>query len=87
MSIWIILSWICVLILTGLNLFVFLKLKQVGEQVLKALFPGTKDMTEAWTKLQGMAKGLNRGANGNSRDTQLKTAMSLLQQKKQSAKR
>ena len=61
MSTWIILSWIFVAVLTAINIFVFLKLKQATDQMMKMAFPGAKNMNEAMAKMQQMAKGLNRG--------------------------
>ena len=39
MSTWVITSWVFVAILTGVNIFVFLKLKGASEQMLKMAFP------------------------------------------------
>lgn len=72
MSTWVILSWVFVAILTAINIFIFLKLKQASEQMLKMAFPGTKNMNEALGKMQqmmggaGMAgmPGMGRGAPG-----------------------
>jgi hypothetical protein len=92
MSIWIILSWVLVAILTAINVFVFLKLKQATEQMLQMAFPGAKNMNEAMAKMQqmmggmggmggmpGMARGPMPGGKGAS-DAQLKAAMNMLQQ-------
>jgi hypothetical protein len=54
MSFWMIVSWVLVAALTGVNIFVFLKLKGASEQMLKMAFPGAKDMNEALQKMQGM---------------------------------
>jgi hypothetical protein len=85
MSIWIILSWVFVFILTGINVFAFLKLKQAGDQMMKMAFPGTKNMGEALSRMQSMAGNLNRGPAPKGRgagamDSQLKAAMDMLQQ-------
>ena len=91
MSFWIITSWVLVLSLTGINIFVFLKLKQASEQMLKMAFPGAKNMNEALQKMQQMMKGFQgkggfpggRGggpggpAGGKG---QLQAAMNMLQQ-------
>lgn len=69
MSIWIILSWVGVAVLTGINIFVFLKLKGASEQMMKMDFPGAKDMGQAMSQMQGMMSGMNRGGGsraGNS---------------------
>ena len=98
MSIWIILSWVFVLILTVINVIVFLKLKQATEQMMQMAFPGTKNMGDALAKMQkmtqgmgmgpGMGQGMNRGpksvAGGSGQmDAQLKAAMDMLQKMQQ----
>ncbi len=64
MSIWIIISWICVAILTAVNVFVFLKLKGASEQMMKMAFPGAKDMNQAMAQMQQMMSGMSRGSGG-----------------------
>ena len=85
MSFWIILSWVFVLILTGINVFVGLKLKGASEQMMKMAFPGAKNMGEAMGQMQKMMQGMNRGPMPGGRgaqggDAQLKAAMQMLQQ-------
>lgn len=92
MSTWVIISWVLVLVLTGINIFVFLKLKQASEQMMQMAFPGTKNMNEALARMQNMAKGLNRGPQhgGGGRgqmDAQLKAAMDMLQKMQKPGKR
>ena len=58
MQTWVIVSWVFVAILTGINIYFFLKLKESAEQMLKAAFPGAKDMNEAVAKMQQMMKGM-----------------------------
>jgi len=92
MSTWIIISWIFVLILTGINLFVFLKLKQASEQMMQMAFPGAKNMNEAVSRMQQMMQGANRGPRqgggmGGNRDAQLRAAMDMLQKIQKSGKR
>jgi hypothetical protein len=83
MSFWIILSWIFVVLLTGVNVFVFLKLKGASEQMLKMAFPGAKDMNDALSKMQTMTRGMSGsrgpGRPGGGNDAQLKAAMEMLQ--------
>lgn len=89
MSIWIILSWVFVGILTAVNVVIFLKLKGASEQMLKMAFPGAKDMGEAMRQMQGMMgamggmgggrPGMPRaGGGGGNMDAQLKAAMDML---------
>jgi hypothetical protein len=87
MSIWIILSWVFVAILTGINIFIFLKLKKASEDMLKMAFPGAKNMNEALSQMQSMMgqRGPMRGGSqgpfgggGKSSDAQLKAAMDML---------
>lgn len=66
MSFWVIVSWVCVLILTGINVFIFLKLKQASEQMLKQMFPNAKNMNEALAGMQGMMSGM-QGMMGGAR--------------------
>ncbi|MGE0615761.1 MAG: hypothetical protein AB7P04_08970 [Bacteriovoracia bacterium] len=88
MSTWVIVSWVFVAILTGINIFAFLKLKQASEQMLKMAFPGAKNMTEALSQMQKMmgAMGGMRmpggmgGRPGGGGDDRLKAAMDMLQQ-------
>ncbi|MEO5969495.1 MAG: hypothetical protein ABIQ95_06175 [Bdellovibrionia bacterium] len=91
MSTWIIISWVLVIVLTAINIFLFLKLKQASEQMMKMAFPGTKNMNEALAKMQNMTRGMNRGpqrgGGGNNPDAQLKAAMDMLQQMKKGGKR
>jgi hypothetical protein len=90
MSTWIIISWVCVAILTAINIFVFVKLKNASEQMMKMAFPGAKDMGQAMAQMQQMMQGMNRGGGGRrpgmpmgggnkNMDAQLKTAMEMLQ--------
>jgi hypothetical protein len=93
MSIWIILSWIFVVVLTAINIAVFMKLKQASEQMMKMAFPGAKNMNEALGKMQQMTSGMNRGpqqggrGGGKNMDAQLKAAMDMLQQMQRGNKR
>ena len=64
MSFWVILSWVFVLLLTGVNVFIFLKLKQASEQMLKMAFPNAKNMNEALAGMQGMMGGMKAGPGG-----------------------
>ena len=93
MSTWIIISWVLVIVLTAINIFLFLKLKQASEQMMKMAFPGTKNMNEALAKMQNMTRNMNRGpqrgggGGGSNPDAQLKAAMDMLQQMKKGGKR
>lgn len=94
MTIWVIVSWVFVAILTGINVFVFLKLKGASEQMMKMAFPGAKNMNDAMAGMQKMMQGLGgmggmpmggmppKGmpAGGKNMEAQMKAAMSLLQQ-------
>jgi hypothetical protein len=80
MSAWVIVSWVFVLLLTAINVFVFLKLKQASEQMLQIAFPGAKNMNEAMMQAQRMMKGMqSRGPGQRGSDAQLKAAMEMLQ--------
>ena len=70
MSTWMIISWVGVAILTGINIVIFIKLKQASEQMLKMAFPGAKNMNEAVSQMQNMMQGMGgmagaRGKGGN----------------------
>jgi hypothetical protein len=97
MSIWIILSWVFVLILTAINVFLFFKLKDAGEQMIKMAFPGAKNMTDALGKMQQMMQGIQGlqgmqkggglgGFGGSTGDAKLKAAMNLLQNMQKTGK-
>jgi hypothetical protein len=58
MSVWIILSWVFVLILTVINVVIFLKLKSASEQMMKMAFPNAKNMGEAVAQMQKMMGGM-----------------------------
>jgi hypothetical protein len=60
MSTWVIISWVLVGILTGINIFLFLKLKQASEQMLKMAFPNAKNMGDALSQMQGMMGNMGR---------------------------
>jgi hypothetical protein len=94
MSIWIILSWVFVAVLTAVNIVIFMKLKSASEQMLKMAFPNAKNMGEAMGQMQKMMGGMGMGAGmgmppGGVRrgpgagapnmDAQLKQAMQMLQ--------
>jgi hypothetical protein len=94
MSIWIILSWVFVLILTAINAVVFFKLKQASEQMMQMAFPGSKNMNEAMARMQQMMQGANRGpmkgaarGGGPQMDAQLRAAMDMLQKMQKGGKR
>jgi hypothetical protein len=82
MFFWTILSWVFVLILTAVNVVVFLKLKQASMQMLQMAFPGSKDMGEALARMQQMMVRMNRGPQAGGApggaDQKLKAAMDLL---------
>jgi hypothetical protein len=87
MSTWTIVSWVCVGVLTGVNIVIFLKLKAASEQMMKMAFPNAKNLTEAVNQMQSMMGGgggglsaLARQMSGakGSNDAQLKAAMEML---------
>lgn len=49
--------------LTAVNVFIFLKLKQASEQMLQMAFPGARDMNDALGRMQQMMKGASRGGS------------------------
>ena len=87
MSTWVIVSWVCVGILTAVNAVIFIKLKSASEQMMKMAFPNAKNLTEAVGQMQGM---MGQGGGGmaalarqmagakGSNDAQLKAAMEML---------
>ncbi|HLE00821.1 MAG TPA: hypothetical protein VJB59_11210 [Bdellovibrionota bacterium] len=97
MSTWIVISWVLVLLLTAINIVVFLQLKKASDQMLKMAFPGAKNMNEALASMQQMTQGLRArggrapfgapGAGGKGSDAQLKAAMDMLQQMQKGKKR
>jgi len=85
MSTWVIISWIFVAILTGVNIFIFLKLKDASEQMMKMAFPNAKNMNEAMGQMQKMMGGMGGrmpSGGGKGNDEQLKAAMKMLQNMK-----
>jgi hypothetical protein len=87
MSSWVITSWVFVAILTGVNIFVFLKLKGASEQMLKMAFPNAKNMNEALGQMQKMMGGMggrmpNMGGKNANMDAQLQQAMAMLKNMK-----
>ncbi len=88
MSTWIIISWVFVVILTAINVFLFIKLKGASEQMMKMAFPGAKNMNDAMAQMQQMMKGMGRMGGGRGgmppqSDAQLKAAMDMLQRLQQ----
>lgn len=87
MSTWVIISWVFVGILTGVNIFVFLKLKGASEQMLKMAFPNAKNMNEALGQMQKMMGGRGGmpnmgGMKKGGTDAQLQQAMAMLKNMK-----
>lgn len=87
MSTWVIISWVFVAILTGVNIFIFLKLKGASEQMLKMAFPNAKNMNEALAQMQKMMGGRGGmpnfgGMNKKDMDAQLQQAMAMLKNMK-----
>lgn len=66
MSTWVIVSWVFVALLTGVNIYVFWKLKQASEQMLKMAFPGAKDMNDAMSQMQKMMGSMGIDTNNMS---------------------
>ena len=64
MSTWVIISWVCVAIMTAINVFLFLKLKGASEQMIKMAFPNAKNMGDAMAQMQGMMAGMGGGRGG-----------------------
>ena len=80
MSIWTVLSWLGVAVLTAINVFVFLKLKQGAEQMMQVDFPGAKNLQEAMARMQSQMGGMRGGRPGaGSKDAQLRQAIEMLQ--------
>ena len=86
MTTWIIVSWVFVALFTGLNVFVFLKLKKASEQMMKMAFPNAKNMNDAVAQMQSMMQGLGGGRGGNM-NAQMKMAMDMLQRQQGGGKR
>ncbi len=76
MTTWVIISWVAVAIFTGVNIFVFLKLKKASEQMMKAAFPGAKNMQAAVQQMQSMMNQPN-----------MQRAMQMMQQQRGRGKR
>jgi hypothetical protein len=64
MTTWVIISWIFVALLTGVNIFVFMKLKKASEQMMKMAFPNSKNMGDAMSQAQNMMSGMGMGGAG-----------------------
>lgn len=101
MTTWVIISWVFVAILTGVNIFVFMKLKKASEQMMKMAFPGSKNMGDAMSQMQNMMSGMGGGKNGMppnlqalmgqmnnpNMQAQMKSAMDMLAKMQQGQKR
>src|SRR5689334_18285635 len=83
MTTWVIISWIFVALFTGLNVFIFIKLKKASEQMMKMAFPGSKNMGDAMAQMQRMMQGMGgmggMGGRGPN-NPQMKAAMDMLAQ-------
>lgn len=64
MSTAMIFGWIFVALITGVNIFVFLKLKQASEQVMKMAFPKAKNLDEAVSQMGSMFGKMGMGGAG-----------------------
>jgi hypothetical protein len=64
MTTWVIISWIFVAILTGVNVFVFMKLKTASDQMMKMAFPNAKNSGDAMSQAQQMMAGMGMGGAG-----------------------
>ena len=95
---WVIVSWVFVAILTGINIFVFLKLKKATEVMMKMAFPCAKNLNDAMGQMQSMlgaarmaggkGKGRNNPYGGRSANNpQLRAAMDMLNQMQRGRKR
>lgn len=99
MNYWIIASWVFVAIFTAINIFVFLKLKQASEQMMKMVAPGAKNMNDAVAQMQGMLGGIGgKGGGPNMQalmsqmnnpnmQAQMKAAMDMLSKMQNNKKR
>jgi hypothetical protein len=67
MTTWVIISWIFVAILTGVNVFVFLKLKTASDQMMKMAFPNAKNSGDAMAQAQQMMAGMGMGGAGGGK--------------------
>lgn len=93
MNFWIIVSWVFVAILTAINVFVFIKLKNASQQMMSMVAPGAKNMNDAVQQMQGMMSGKggmppNMGAlmsqmNNPQMQAQMKAAMEMLSKMQQ----
>jgi hypothetical protein len=61
MSIWSILSWVFVGILTGINIFIFLKLQKTMKSMLTSMFPGASSVEDAASKMANMMQMFTGG--------------------------
>ncbi len=68
MTTWVIISWVFVAILTGVNIFVFMKLKSASDQMMKMAFPNAKGTGDAMAQMQKMmgSMGGMPGAGGKA---------------------
>lgn len=64
MTTWIIVSWVAVAILTGVNIFAFIKLKNMSQQMMKMAFPNAKNPTDALDQMQTMMKTMQSPNGG-----------------------
>lgn len=96
MNTWVIVSWVFVAIFTAINIFVFMKLKQASDQMMKMVAPGAKNMQEAVAQMQGMMGGGGKGPdlsklmgqmNNPNMQAQMKAAMDMLSKMQQNQKR
>jgi hypothetical protein len=95
MTTWVIISWVFVAIFTGINIFVFLKLKNASQQMMKMAFPNAKNMGDAMAQLQrqmaqmggagfgGGSRGPMQGKGKGGANPQLQQAMEMLKKMQQ----
>ncbi len=89
-----ILPWVLTVIFAGTSIFLFIQLKKINDQMMKALFPNAKNMNEVMDQMkgmQGMMGAMKRGGSrgpgmpamptgmgGKNMEAQLKQAMDML---------
>jgi hypothetical protein len=72
---WVIVSWIFVALLTAVNVFVFIKLKNASMQMMKMVAPGAKNMNDAVSQMQGMMGGMGGAGKGGGLPPNLQAMM------------
>jgi hypothetical protein len=95
MSVWSILSWVFLGLLTAINIFIFVKLQKTMKSMMSQMFPGATSMEDAAAKVGSMMQMFSSMSGGpgmpknlgNVNQKSLNDALNMLNKLQQRNKR